>query len=302
MPDLKLLDPKALARIARMELVARQAVEGFLSGKHPSPYHGSSVEYADHRPYSVGDEIRSIDWKLLAKTDKHYVKLYEEQTNVRATILLDMSRSMAMGMDEPKRAAPTKWQYAGFLAASLSYLLLKQNDAVGLVLFDNEVRQYLPGRTTPSHFRHMVELIGQTEPRLDTHIGPVLHEMASRLTRRGIVILISDLLDDIPSLTDGLAHFRYNRTEVIVFHVMDPVEVDFPFDRLTRFRDLEGAGVVVANARSIRKQYLQRLQQFLDEVRAACLRRDIGYQFARTDTPCEQMLTAYLHERGRMRK
>ena len=291
----KLLDPKGLSRVSRLELVARQAVEGFISGRHPSPYHGSSVEYADHRPYTLGDEIRNIDWKLLAKTDKTYIKLFEEQTNVRATILLDMSRSMHFGTTDMK-----KIDYACHLAAALSYLMLRQSDSVGLVMFDNQVRQFLPPRSTPSHFKLMIEHMEQLTPRNDTTIGPVLHEMAERVHRRGMVILISDLLDDVKTVADGLAHFRHDNHEVIVFHVMDPAEMTFPYEKLTRFKDAEGAGTLVANPRSVRKRYLERLTEYMDAIRLACLERHISYQLAQTDTPYDQMLSAYLDRRRRM--
>ncbi|MCX5658140.1 MAG: DUF58 domain-containing protein [Planctomycetota bacterium] len=289
-----LLDPKRLARVSKMEIVARQVVEGFVSGRHPSPYFGSSVEYADHRPYTIGDEIRTIDWKLLAKTDKHYIKLFEEQTNLRCTILLDTSKSMSTGTEI------TKAHYGSHLAAALAYLMLGQNDAVGLALFDSQVREFLPARTTASHFRRMVDLMEHITPRADTGIGAVLHEMAGRTKRRGMVILISDLLDDIDAITDGLAHFRYNRHEVIVFHVMDRAELTFPFDRLTRFKDMEGHAAVIANPRSVREKYIERLEAFLAKIKRNCLERGVSYQFAPTDTPYDQMLLAYLEQRQRM--
>lgn len=289
-----LLDPKPLARISKMEIVARQVVEGFVSGRHPSPYFGSSVEYADHRPYTIGDEIRSIDWKLLAKTDKYYIKLFEEQTNLRCTILLDTSKSMSTGEQI------SKVRYGSHLAAALAYLMLGQNDAVGLTLFDSEVREFLPPRTTASHFRRMIDVMERVTPRADTSIGPVLHEMAGRSKRRGMVIVISDLIDDVDAVTDGLAHFRYDRHEVIVFHVMDRAELTFPYDRLTRFKDIEGQAAVIANPRSVREKYLERLEQFLAKIKRNCLERGISYQFAPTDTPYEQMLLAYLEQRQRM--
>lgn len=302
MAERSLLDPEALARVAKMEFVARHAVEGFLTGKHPSPFHGSSVEYADHRPYTVGDEIRTIDWKLLAKTDKYYVKLYEEQTNVRATILLDMSASMAFSSPAARgQESVTKFEYGAYLAAALGYLMFRQNDSVGLTLFDSQVRHFLPGRTTASHFRRMVELLQSIRPKHDTGLGTVLHEMAGRVKRRGVVIIISDLIDNLDAITDGLAHFRYNRNEVIVFHVMDKAEIEFPYERLTRFKDMEGSGILIANPSSVRAKYLDRLDRFLRDVKRTCLERDISYQLARTDTPYEQMLKSYLHERSRMK-
>ena len=294
-PRKNLLEPKKLATVSRMELIARQVVEGFVSGRHPSPYHGSSVEYADHRSYSQGDEIRTIDWKLLAKTDKYYIKLFEEQTNLACTILLDASRSMAFGSK-----GITKFEYGGFLAAALSYLMLGQNDLVGLALFDGKVRNYLPARSTASHFRRMVEVMSEAKPESETQIGGVMHELAGRLKRRGLVILISDLLDDPKRIADGLAHFRHRRHEVLVFHLIDPDELSFPYEKLTRFRDMEGAGVVVANPRSLRRKYLDRLNAFLEQAKRDCFERGVGYELCPTDVPYDQMLRAYLHKRRRV--
>ncbi|NQT92723.1 MAG: DUF58 domain-containing protein, partial [Lentisphaerae bacterium] len=259
MEDVGLLNADALARITKLELIARQTVEGFLSGLHHSPYHGSSVEYLDHRPYTIGDQIRTIDWKLLAKTDKYYVKLFEEETNLRGTVLLDASASMNYTAD----GRPTKLAYGRMLAAALSYLMVHQNDAAGLVVFDNAVRSYLPSRATPQHFRLIAERLEEVEPGSETKLGPVLHEIAGRLRRRGLIILISDLLDEADEIKNGLTHFRHNHNDVIVFHLVDPDELSFPFTRLTRFKDMEGTGSFVANPASIRRKYLERMHSFM---------------------------------------
>jgi uncharacterized protein (DUF58 family) len=289
------LDARGLGLVARMELVARRAVQGFMSGLHPSPYFGSSVEYADHRPYALGDELRSIDWKLLAKTDKYYVKLFEEETNTRATIVLDTSRSMTF-------ASPgqmSKLEYGMFLTAALAYMMLHQKDAVGLAMFDHGVRQYLPPRATAAHFQNMLTLMEQSKPGTDTRIGPVLNELIPRIPKRGIVILISDLLDDIRTITDGLAYCKHQRHEVIVFHLIDPAERSFPFEKLTRFKDLEGDGSLVANPRAIKQAYLQRLNEYLDRVRRVCLERDIGYELMTTNRRYDEALSTYLSRRSR---
>ena len=280
-----------------MELVARQAVEGFLSGKHPSPYFGSSVEYADHRPYSVGDEPRSIDWKLLAKTDKYYIKLFEEQTNVRCTIVVDTSRSMAFTSGDM-----SKLEYGTHLAAALTYLLLRQNDAVGLALFDSQVRQYLPPRATASHFSRIIEVMENAVPAADTRLGDVLHELAGRLPRRSMVVLVSDLLDDPERIARGLAHFRHQRNEVIVFHLMDPQELTFPYERLTRFKDPEGTSMVVANPRTVRRRYMERLNDFMARIRRSCHERGVDYQLAQTDVPYDKLLSNFLEQRARLKQ
>lgn len=291
------LDPKGLELIARMELIARQTVEGFLTGRHPSPYHGSSVEYADHRPYTISDPIRMLDWRLLAKTDKYYVKLFEDQTNLRCTILLDMSRSMHFAAENRM----TKLEYGCYLTTALAYLMLRQNDAVGLALFDNRLRHYLPARSTASHFRYLVDLLETIRPRDESRMGNVMHELAGRMKRRGLIILISDLLDKTEELFQALGHFRYQKHEVIVFHIMDPHELKFPYNRLTRFKDMEGSGTVVTNPENVRGQYLQRLGAFLDQVRSGCLERNVSYELLATDTGWDLALSAYLGKRGRMR-
>jgi uncharacterized protein (DUF58 family) len=288
-------DPEGLARVGHMELVARQVVEGFLTGRHRSPYHGFSVEYLDHRQYAPGDEIRTIDWKILARTDKYYVKLFEDETNLRAYILLDCSRSMAF-----KSGALSKLEYGSYLAAALSYLMIHQNDAVGLVLFDSKVRQFLAPRARPTQFRRILELLDNDSAREDTDVGAVLHEVAERIRRRGLVILISDLIDDVDKVSNGLQHFRHDQHEVIVFQVMDDAELTFPYDRLTRFKDMEGAGRVVANPKSLRNRYLTRINAFLDGIKGACFERGISYNLANTTEPYDHFLAAYLEKRARL--
>src|SRR2546428_4552799 len=203
MPPKTYLDPEALARVGSMELVAREVVEGFVSGRHRSPYHGFSVEYADHRSYSPGDELRALDWKLLARTDKYCIKLYEEETNLRAYIVLDCSRSMTF-----KSGELDKLGYGSYLAAALAYLMIRQNDSVGPVLFDNAIRHYLPPRSTPVHFPRVLDYLNQNSVGQDTDVGSIRHELAKRIKRRGLIILISDLIDDASEILIGLPHAR----------------------------------------------------------------------------------------------
>ena len=291
----KFFDPDGLSRLGNLELVARQVVEGFLTGRHRSPYHGFSVEYLDHRPYVPGDELRSLDWKILARTDKYHVKLFQDETNLRATILLDCSKSMAF-----RSGKLSKLQWGSYLAAALTHLLLRQNDAVGLVLFDNAVRTYLPPKARPTQFRRVLDLLEPEPAANDTDVGAVLHDVAERVRKRGLVIVISDLIDDVEKVASGLQHFRHNGHEVIVFQVLDDAELTFPYDRLTRFQDMEGAGRVVANARSLRARYLARMQEFLDGVKAACFERDISYLQCNTAEGYDQFLAAYLEKRSRL--
>ncbi|HEY7426881.1 MAG TPA: DUF58 domain-containing protein, partial [Gemmataceae bacterium] len=258
-------------------------------------YHGFSVEYLDHRAYAPGDDLRTIDWKILARTDKYHVKLFEDETNLRAHILLDCSKSMAF-----KSGEVSKLTYGSYLAAALAYLMLHQNDAVGLVLFDSELRQYLPPKARPTQFRRILDLLDHSYSREDTDVAAVLHDVAERIPRRGLVILISDLIDDEKKLANGLQHFRHNNHEVIVFHVMDDAELTFPYDRLTRFKDMEGAGRLVANPKSLRQRYLTRIQMFLDSLKAICFERNISYNLANTTEPYDHFLAAYLEKRARL--
>jgi uncharacterized protein (DUF58 family) len=289
------LDPEGLARVGNMELVARQVVEGFLTGRHRSPYHGFSVEYLDHRAYAPGDEIRSLDWKILARTNKYYVKLFQDETNLRAYILLDCSRSMAF-----KSGKLSKLEYGSYLAAALTYLLLHQNDAVGMVLFDHEIRHYLPPKARPTQFRRILEILDSSPAEGDTDIGAILHQVAERTRRRGLVIVISDFLDDESKVINGLQHFRHDNHEVLVFQVLDDAELTFPFDRLTRFKDMEGVGRVVVNPKSLRNRYLTRINAFLDQLKTDCFERKISYNLANTSQPYDAFLAEYLEKRSRM--
>ena len=293
---MKYFDPQGLSRLGNIELVAKQVVEGFLTGRHRSPYHGFSVEYLDHRAYTPGDDLRALDWKMLARSDKYQIKLYEDETNLRAYILLDCSESMAFNSE----GELDKLSYGCYLAAALTYLLIRQNDAVGLLLFDTEVRKFIPPRAHPSQFRRVLETLEHVAPGGETDVGSVLHEAAERTKRRGLIILISDLIDDEASIADGLQHFRHNNHEVLVFHTLDNAELDFPFDRLTRFKDMEGAGRVVANPQRLRRRYVARINEFVERLKSDCFERNISYILANTDQPYARYLAAYLDKRSRL--
>jgi uncharacterized protein (DUF58 family) len=289
------LDPEGLARVGNMELVARQVVEGFLTGRHRSPYHGFSVEYLDHRAYTPGDDLRSLDWKILARADKYFLKLFQDETNLRAYIILDCSKSMNF-----QTGKLSKLEYGSYLGAALAYLMLHQNDAVGLVLFDNDIRQYLGPRARPTQFRRILDLLEAPPTGGDTDVGAILHQLADRIKRRGLVILISDLIDDPARIANGLQHFRHNNHEVVVFHVMDEAELTLPYDKLTRFKDMEGVGRVVVNPKSLRTRYLARINAFIDTIKQACFERNISYNLANTTEPYDMFLAAYLEKRSRM--
>ncbi|RMG07058.1 MAG: DUF58 domain-containing protein [Planctomycetota bacterium] len=265
---------------------------------HRSPYHGFSVEFAEHREYVPGDDIKHIDWKVYARSDRYYIKQYEEETNLTATILIDGSESMAYrGSTE----LPSKKDYACYVAASLVYLILRQRDAVGLTTFDESVRTFVPPGSSPSHRNLCLSALNELECRERTGLGPVLHSMAERVRRKGLIILISDLLDDPEAILAGLRHFRHRRHEVIVFHVLDHAERTFPFRSMTRFEGLERLGHVICDASALRAAYLEELEQHVGELRHGCRADRIDYVPIDTATPLDVALTSYLATRAGMK-
>src|SRR5438874_5236275 len=229
MPDDDRFDPSTLARYGRLSLIARLVVEGFLSGVHKSPYKGFSVEFAEHRQYYPGDEIRHIDWRAFGKTDRYYIKEYEEETNLKAHLLVDASGSMAF-----KGKNPSKFQFAQYVAASLAYLMLHQRDAVGLVIHDTRLRQMVPAKASSKHLLRIIRTLESTRPGGETELAPIWHDLAGhQLRRRGMVVILSDCFDDVDHLVKALRHFRHKRHEVLLFHILAPEEVEFPFSRLT---------------------------------------------------------------------
>ncbi|HEY1065762.1 MAG TPA: DUF58 domain-containing protein [Pirellulales bacterium] len=294
MPN-RFLDPGGLKRTARLELVARDAVEGFLAGRHRSPTRGASAAYLDHRAYTPGDDPRSIDWKMYARSDKYYVKMFEDETNLRAFILLDCSRSMSFAKD-----GPSKFEFGAYLAASLSYLLLRQNDAVGLATLDRDARELVAPLAKPTQFRRILDRLDAVAPNGETSVSESLHVIAERIGRRSLVILISDLLDDEDRFADALQHLRHQRHEVLVFHVLDDAELNFPYDRPAHFAELEGDGRITADPRALRKSYLTHLQTFLQRVQGECEARHVSYSLANTKDPYDLFLAAYLDKRQRL--
>ena len=302
----RLLDPDALARVNRLQLIARGVVAGFISGRHRSPYRGFSVEFAEHREYTPGDNIRDLDWRVYARSDRYYVKQYIEETNLRATILLDASGSMRYTGNAAARhqgRGQSKFEYARLLAASLMHLLIHQQDAVGLVTFDGAVRRYLPARTRPSHLRVLLETLCATEPGRETALAPVFHEIAERIPRRGLIIIISDLFDDPDALLKALHHFRFRKHEVIVLQVMAEEELTFPFNRWTLFRDLEpGERQLEMDPRAIRTAYLEEMRRFLASLERECGRMKIDYVPLSTRQEFDVALSQYLARRQSLLK
>ena len=217
-----------VAMLDSISMKAKLVVEGYIIGQHRSPYHGFSVEFAEHRSYEPGDEVKHIDWKLYGKTNRLYVKRYEEETNLRAHLILDTSKSMSYSSNKV-----TKLEYGSYLLAALSYLMISQQDAAGVVLFDESIRSFIPPKSTPSHLNTLLNALDVEKPGNDTKIESVLHEMAERINKRGLVIIISDLLDDPKSILNGLKHFRHKNQEVILFHILDRNELEFNFDSRT---------------------------------------------------------------------
>lgn len=291
----KYLDPRTLAKLQGLELRARLIVEGYVSGVHRSPFHGFSIEFAEHREYVQGDDLRYVDWKVYGKTDKYYLKQYEEETNLVSYLLLDTSESMRYrGPD----AALSKLEYAQCVAASLSYLILQQQDSVGLVTFDREVRALVRASSNPSHLKQLLHVMEETVPERKTAVGPIFHDLAERLKKRGIVFVLSDLFDDVPSMLAGLKHFRHRRHEVVIFHVLDPAELDFPFRHMTMFKGLEELPEVLTDPRSLRQAYLAEFGRFVTEVKRGCRQHRIDYVQMPTDQPLDLALSSYLAARA----
>lgn len=288
------LDPRTLASVEGLDIQARLLVEGYVAGMHPSPYHGFSVEFAEHREYVPGDDVRHVDWKVWSKTDKLYLKQYEEETNLLLYLLLDTSESMAYSADD----RVSKFKYAQFVVAALAYMVLQQQDSVGVALFDDAVRRYLKPAGQPSHLKELLHLLDVTPARDKSDLGAVLHDLSERFKRRGIVAIFSDLLDDPAKVLAGLKHFRHRRHEVVVFHVLDPDEVDFPFRDPTLFQGMEGIPDIAADPVAIGAAYRKEVAEYLDALRKGCRMIDIDYVPLRTDQPLDVALSAYLAARA----
>lgn len=292
--ELQFLDPAVISRIGTMELKARTIVEGFLSGLHRSPYRGFSVEFAEYRQYIPGDDLATIDWKVYARSDRYYVKKYEEETNLECYVLLDVSASMGY-----QSRGVTKVQYGSYLAAALAYLMNRQRDAVGLVTFDDRVIQMRPASARPGHLRSLLVVLNEVKLGERTNVSKPLHHLAEALVKRGLIVLISDLLDDPRAVIDGLKHFRFKGTDVIVFHLLDHDELTFPFERPTRFRDLESDEEVLAVPSVVRDHYLSEVRQMVELYTRELKSANIDYCLLDTSQPLEFGLLSYLSSRGR---
>jgi uncharacterized protein (DUF58 family) len=294
MPELRFLDPAILSRLATLELRARTVVEGFLSGLHRSPFRGFSVEFAEYRQYMPGDALSTIDWRVYARTDRYYVKKFEEETNLECRVLLDVSRSMAYGS-----GGVSKLDYGRYLAASLAYLMQHQRDAVGLAAFDHRLVSMLPPSLRPGHLRAILSTLDTLVAGERTGVAKPFNQLAESLSKRGLVVVISDLLDDPVDVIDGLKHFRFRGTDVIVFHVLDHDELVFPFTAPARFVDAETADEVSVVPGAVREDYLAEMRALIERYTRELRVAGVDYCLLDTSQPLDHALLAYLHARSR---
>lgn len=301
---MSLLPPELIATISRMEFLARTKKEGGITGRHASPHKGFSVEFAEHRQYSPGDDLRDLDWRVYGKIDRYYIKQYIEETNMRVTILMDASGSMNYtGSSATKFEGRhvSKFEYGRYIAAALTYLLIRQQDAVGLVTFDTQIRKYYRAASKPSQVRLILEELHNTNPGEDTAAAAVFHDIAERIQRRGLVIIISDLFDDGAKIKEALHHFQFRHHELVVFHIMADEELTFPFHKFTNFRNLEVHNQhIKVDPLSIKAQYLERVKAFIDTVEKACGQMKADYVPVNTKSSLPETLNSYLSRRREM--
>ena len=293
----RFLPPEAVARIARLEILARNVVEGFLSGLHKSPYLGQSIEFAQHREYTPGDDIRRIDWKVWSKTDRYYIKQYEEETNLRTTLLVDLSESMLFGSGKL-----TKFEYGCQIAAALSYMLLRQQDSVGVVTFDDEIRSRVPASSKQNHLHAILATLDRDKPSKKTDLQKLLAQIVDEQKRRGLIVVISDLFVDRAGLFKGLNQLRTRGHDVMVMHVMDDQELDFDYTGTTKFEGMEEMPDLVCDPRSLRDGYIEAVTKFVDDLRRNCARQMIDFQTIRTSQHLDAALAYYVTHRVGMRQ
>lgn len=291
---LRFLDPKILSKISGMDLRARTVVEGFIYGLHHSPYRGFSVEFAEYREYTAGDDIRHIDWKVFARSDRYYIKEFEEETNLSCHILLDTSASMGYKSNDI-----SKLEYGSYLAASLGYLIFQQRDGVGLMTFDNEVRQFIPARNRRGHMLSIFRSLENIEPDSSTELSLPLHQIAETVNRKGLIIVISDLLDDPETVMRGLQHIRFRGHDLIVFHVLDSAELTFPFKNATKFVDMESSSEMLTIPTMMRDKYMERMNAHIEKFKIGCGQLQADYHVLDTSKPLDFALLSYLTHRSR---
>jgi len=290
----KYLDPQTLAKVQNLDLAARQIVEGYVSGSHKSPYHGFSAEFAQHREYAVGDDLRYVDWKVYAKSDRYYLKQYEAETNFTCYLLIDCSESMRY---KSSTAALSKWEYARLVAAALAYVVIKQQDAAGLCTVNHRVCDFLRPASQPTHLKQIYHCLQQTPVAGESGLGKVFHELAERINRRSLIIIISDLFDDLQEIMLGLKHFRHRKHDVSLLQVIDPAEQDFPFQEPVLFHGLENLPEQMVEPRALKKAYQAEFEKFLKDVQRGCRDLKMDYSLIRTDQSLDIALSAFLSHR-----
>ncbi|MCH8127136.1 DUF58 domain-containing protein [candidate division KSB1 bacterium] len=289
----RLIDPSILSRISNLDLLARGVVEGFVGGLHKSPYKGFSVEFLEYRPYSPGDDPMRIDWKLFMRSDRLYIKQFEDETNTNCSILLDTSKSM-----DYSSTHISKLQYSIYLAASLAYFMIRQRDSAGLCLFDHKIKENIPAKSGKGHLHTLLNILNTVQPDASTNMSKPFHELADNLKKRGIVIIISDLLDSLDHILAGLKHFRFNGNNVIVFHIMDPLELSFEYDGILELEDMETGEKMVLAADQAKETYQHNLDEFKSSLTVNCGLLNIDYTVLTTDQPLDHALFKYLSKRS----
>src|SRR5256714_4403738 len=294
----KYLEPRTLARIGSLDLRARLVVEGLMTGMHRSPYQGISVEFAQHRPYAAGDDTRHVDWKVFGKTVKIYLKQYLEETNLHLICIVDASESMGYGTVRSDGVNWTKYDHATAIAASLSYMAVQQQDSVGLAIFDQVLSRYFKPSNSPGQWKIVVNEL-QLVPRWNkTNTGKILDQIAEKLTHRSLIVLVSDFFDDIESITQGLRHLRYKKHEIMAFQILDPTEIEFPFEDVTLFKGLEEAGELLTEPRALREGYIEQLAMFTEELKKSCRGMHIDFQRFSSGDPLDVALSGFLATRA----
>ncbi len=295
------LDPLTLARVGSLDIRARLVVEGLMTGQHRSPHQGISVEFAQHRPYAPGDDIRHVDWKVFGKTDRIYLKQYQEETNLHLLCVVDASESMAYGSVADASGHWSKYDHATAIAAVLSYMAIQQQDSVGLAVFDADLRRYFKPSNAPAQWRLITQELSRTPRLRKTDTGRVLDQLAEKLTQRSLIVVLSDFFDDLSSIQRGLRHLRYKKHELMVFQVLDPAEIEFPFEDVTLFKGLEEQGELLTEPLSLRNGYLEQLRLFTDELKRICRGMDIDLVRMNSGESLDISLSTFLARRaGRM--
>ena len=292
----KYLNPSVISKLNSLELKARLVVEGFMVGLHKSPYHGFSVEFSEHRPYMQGDSLKDIDWKVYGKTDRFFIKQYEEETNLKSYILLDTSRSMSYSSE----GNISKLEYASTLVAGLSYLMIRQQDAVGLSLYSENINKYLPPKASKAYLQEILKSLSESQASDKTNTASSLHSIAEKIKRRGLVIIVSDLFDDVNSVLTALKHFRYKKNEVIVFQILDPQERNFAFGSDAIFKDMETEDEITTQPYQIQKAYREAMSEFVGRIKAECLNSNIEYNLIETSMPFDKALFSYIQKRSKL--